>query len=70
MEKLKSDLESSDEHSDILGYQNYQEAIKGLPSRKTNVGYATRKLLATTFKEYFREDGEKSLGDLWLEEAQ
>lgn len=70
LEKLKSDLESSDEHSDILGYQNYQEAIKGLPSRKTNVGYATRKLLATTFKEYFREDGEKSLGDLWLEEAQ
>jgi len=70
LNKLKSDLENSTNKSDILGYQNYQEAIKGLPSRKTNVGYATRKLLATTFKEYFREDGEKPFGDLWLEEAQ
>lgn len=54
---------------DVIGYNNYQKSVQGLNSRKTNVGYATRKLLSTVFKEFYREEGEKSLSELWATEA-
>lgn len=55
--------------TDVVGLENYQTAIQGLPARKTNVGYATRKLIFTVFKEFFREEGEKPLSELWAVEA-
>lgn len=55
--------------TDLLGYQSYKVAIQGVSSRKTNVGYATRKLLFSVFKEYFREEGEKPISELWAVEA-
>jgi hypothetical protein len=47
-----------------------QSVIQGIETKKTNVGYATRKLLFNSFKEFFREAGEKALGDLWASEAE
>lgn len=47
-----------------------QTVIQGIETKKINVGYATRKLLFNSFKEFFREAGEKDLGDLWASEAE
>lgn len=69
LDKLIADLGVANIGDDIFGYLNYKQAIVGLPSRRTNVGYATRKLLSTVFKEFFREAGEKSLSELWAVES-
>jgi hypothetical protein len=50
---------------DPLGLTSFQNVKSGLNARRTNVGFATRKLIATGFKEFFREDGEIKLSRCW-----
>jgi hypothetical protein len=52
-------------NSDPLDLAQLQRVVSGLPIRKVNIGYATRKLLTNGFKEYFRDDGETSFADCW-----
>ncbi|MCX2495905.1 hypothetical protein OQX63_20590 [Pedobacter sp. PF22-3] len=54
---------------DPLGLESYFSLIQGIASRKINVGVATRRLLFSAFKEFFREEGEKKLSDCWKSEA-
>jgi len=69
IDKLIVLLETGNE-PDPLGLTIYYEIIQGIESRKINVGVATRKLLSAAFKEFFREEGDKSLSDCWRLEAQ
>jgi len=54
---------------DPMGLDTYFQLIQGITSRKVNVGVATRRLLFGGFKEFFREEGDKSLADCWTSEA-
>ena len=67
IKKLKHSLSTDD--GDPLGLEVYFSIVQGFPIRKINVGVATRRLLLTAFKEYFREEGEKPLDDCWLSET-
>jgi hypothetical protein len=60
----------TDADNDPLGLGTLQNIINGFPVRKVNVGFATRKLLNSAFKEYFREEGEKELREFWVSEAE
>lgn len=53
-----------------LGLTSFQKIISGFPSRKTNIGYATRKLILVVFKEFFRDEGRTQLADIWAREAE
>ncbi|WP_162988026.1 hypothetical protein [Stutzerimonas urumqiensis] len=55
---------------ETLGLDLFQLIISGFPSRKTNIGYATRKLIFVALKEFFRDEGETSLRDIWEREAE
>lgn len=57
------------ENIDPLGLDAYFGLIQGIDSRKINVGIATRRLLFSGFKEFFRDEGNKSLSDCWTSEA-
>lgn len=50
---------------DPLGLLTFNVVKTGLNVRKTNVGFATRKLIATGFKDFFREDGDVALIKCW-----
>lgn len=54
---------------DPLGLNTYQVVAAGIDSRKSNVGYATRKLVFNGFREFFRARGEDPLSDIWPREA-
>ncbi|VVM60149.1 hypothetical protein PS683_01249 [Pseudomonas fluorescens] len=55
---------------ETMGLDLFQAIIAGFPSRKTNIGYATRKLIFVTLKEFFRDEGETPLRDIWEREAE
>ncbi|UVM65265.1 hypothetical protein LOY34_18245 [Pseudomonas sp. B21-009] len=55
---------------ETLGLDLFQQIIAGFPSRKTNIGYATRKLIFVALKEFFRDEGETPLRDIWEREAE
>lgn len=55
--------------SDPLGLSTYQIVASGIDSRKTNVGYATRKLIFNGFREFFRSHGDDALSEIWPREA-
>jgi hypothetical protein len=55
--------------SDPLGHASYQAVAQGIDSRKSNVGYATRRLIFNGFREFFRSHGEDPLLDIWPREA-
>lgn len=67
--KLYNSLAAASAGEDILGYDQYMSVVQGFPSRKTNVGYATRRLLLNVFKEFFRERGDEEINSLWAAEA-
>lgn len=50
---------------DPLGLLTFNIVKTGLNVRKTNVGFATRKLIATGFKDFFRADGDIPLSKCW-----
>lgn len=53
-----------------LGLAIFQKIVSGFPSRKTNIGYATRKLILVVFKEFFRDEGKTPLSEIWAREAE
>ncbi|WP_111494818.1 glycosyltransferase family protein [Marinobacter bohaiensis] len=57
-------------NEDPLGMFSYTKVKSGLNPRKQNVGYATRRLIANGFKEFFREEGALSLNDCWPQAAE
>ncbi|NLR57640.1 hypothetical protein HGH93_05995 [Chitinophaga polysaccharea] len=66
LNKLMIDLPSL---KDPMGIDIFDRVMSGIQTKKLNVGVATRKLLFTGFKEFFREEGEKSLADCWKSES-
>jgi hypothetical protein len=69
IESLKSTLRASNVGDDPLGLETLEQVTKGFNTKRVNVGFATRKLLFNSFKEFFREAGEKSIAEVWLSEA-
>jgi hypothetical protein len=69
LESLKSTLRTSQVGDDPLGLDTLELVIKGFNTKRVNVGFATRKLLFNSFKEFFREAGEKPIAEVWLSEA-
>jgi hypothetical protein len=69
LESLKSTLRTSQVGEDPLGLETLEQVIKGFNTKRVNVGFATRKLLFNSFKEFFREAGEKPIAEVWLSEA-
>ena len=69
LSSLLQTLESSHEGDDPFGLAVLSDIQNGFNPKKINIGFATRKLLTSGFKEYFREEGEKSLADCWKAEA-
>lgn len=55
---------------DPLGMESFHNVRSGLNARKLNVGFATRKLIATGFKDYFREEGDLPLSKCWPSAAE
>lgn len=62
-------LVASPAGSDPLGLEIFQRIVEGFPIRKVNVGFATRKLLNVSFKEFFRDEGETPIAQIWEREA-
>jgi hypothetical protein len=69
IEKLAKDLRAASPGTDLMGLKDYRKIVFGYSPRKANVGRATRQLIFTGFKEYFREEGQKSLAECWRAEA-
>ncbi|MDP3445398.1 MAG: hypothetical protein Q8T08_21275, partial [Ignavibacteria bacterium] len=67
--KLRLLLTFSQSGEDPLGLEILQKISQGFPTRKINVGTATRKLMFSSFKEFFRSEGDQSLKDCWIAEA-
>lgn len=63
-------IRNSNTEDDPLALEKFNEIKSGLNPKKDNVGFATRKLLVSAFKEFFREEGEKSLEACWVAEAE
>ena len=69
LNELKNVLSRAAPGEDPLGFEALEKVVQGFNTKRVNVGFATRKLLLNAFKEYFREEGEKSLADIWATEA-
>lgn len=63
-------MQASDIGADPLGLATLQSIIQGFNTRRVNVGFATRKLLFSSFKEYFRDEGATELAQCWVNEAE
>lgn len=66
---LENLLHQAKPGEDPFGLGELQSITRDINPRKTNVGFATRKLLASAFKEFFRDEGNLSLASLWAKEA-
>ncbi len=55
---------------DPMGLLKFQEIVQGFPTRKINVGFATRKLAFVSFREFFRDEGDTALAAIWEREAE
>ncbi len=58
------------DHNDPLGLNVFNQVKIGLIYKKANMGFVTRKLIHTGFKEYFRDCGDTSLADCWPQAAE
>jgi hypothetical protein len=63
LNKLKGSLVNGED--DPLGILSYEKNKSEINPRKSNVGFATRKLILNGFKEYFRADGDTSMSECW-----
>lgn len=70
LKELQYQLGQATPGEDPLGLQTADRLVKDLNPRKTNIGIATRRLYFNAFKEYFREEGQKSMRDSWLAAAE
>ncbi|WP_333617418.1 hypothetical protein [Mixta calida] len=55
---------------DPLGLNIFNQVKLGLIYKKANMGFVTRKLIHTGFKEYFRDSGDTSLAECWPQAAE
>lgn len=60
----------SDGEKDPLGLNVFNQVKIGLIYKKANMGFVTRKLIHTGFKEYFRDCGDTPLTDCWPQAAE
>ncbi|KUP03596.1 hypothetical protein AR274_22200 [Stenotrophomonas maltophilia] len=63
--ELKAIVSEAAVDTDPMGLATLTQLQKGLSPRKYNVGFATRRLLTSGFKEYFRNGGEEALENCW-----
>ncbi|WP_434167742.1 hypothetical protein [Peribacillus frigoritolerans] len=70
LNNLLNVIKNSESEEDPLALEKFNEIKSGLNPKKDNVGFATRKLLVSSFKEFFREEGEKTLEACWVAEAE
>lgn len=70
LESLINNLSQSSAGKDPIGLQVLQKVTEGFNVRKVNVGFATRKLLNVCFKEFFRDEGNTPLEEIWVSEAE
>jgi hypothetical protein len=55
---------------DPIDLRAMNQIMAGIPVRKLNVGFATRRFLVAAFKEFFRREGAVPLREIWLTEAE
>lgn len=67
--KLLSSLKKSKIGDDPLALKTLSEIRKGINPKKVNVGFETRRILNSGFKEFFREEGSISFSDAWKRAA-
>ncbi|CCP01918.1 hypothetical protein BN439_0829 [Erwinia amylovora Ea644] len=67
-EKLFESVTSG--NTDPLCLEVFNEIKIGFLYKKANMGFITRKLINTGFKEYFRDSGDTSLSDCWMQSAE
>jgi hypothetical protein len=67
---LLNSLKPAQPGDDVLGIGTLLQIQSGFNPRKVNVGRATRRLIFSGFKEFFREGGAKNLPSCWLAEAE
>jgi hypothetical protein len=65
LSRLQSLLKESRPGEDPMGLATYQQIVSGIPSRRINVGVATRRLISNALYEFFRTEGSKPLKELW-----
>lgn len=70
IERLSNALKLCVPGTDPLNLVSLQQITQGFNVRKVNVGFATRKLITSSFKEFFRDEGERPLGEYWAAEAE
>ncbi|HCM6621807.1 TPA: hypothetical protein N3022_005798 [Klebsiella pneumoniae] len=68
IDKLIATAESGS--ADPLDLDTYNQVRDGFSYKKANMGFVTRKLIHTGFKEYFRDSGDTPLRDCWLQSAE
>ena len=69
LKRLIDKIKNSDIEEDPLGLKTLEEVKKGINPRKSNVGSETRRLIFKSFQEFFREEGELDLSEIWTMEA-
>lgn len=65
LDALLERLRRAEPGADPLDLDVFDRLRMGNNPRKVNVGAATRKLLVNGFKEFFRDEGDSSLGQAW-----
>jgi len=65
LDKLQRELGEAGKDQDPFALVALDKALKGVNPSKSNVGYATRRLLTNGFKEYFRDEGNTPLDVCW-----
>lgn len=70
LDKLINTLGQAKNGEDILRLKEYKKIREEVADPKVyNVGYATRLLLSRSFDEFFRDEGERSLYECWIEQS-
>lgn len=70
LKKIIDTLSKEKSGSDPLKLSEYKKIREEVADpKKYNVGYATRRLLSISFDEFFRDEGERSLYECWIESS-
>jgi hypothetical protein len=70
LKKLEEMLKNEKAGNDPLKLSEYKKIREEVADpKKYNVGYATRRLLSISFDEFFRDEGERSLYECWIESS-
>ncbi|MFN5169675.1 MAG: hypothetical protein ACK5DD_08625 [Cyclobacteriaceae bacterium] len=66
---LLTSLKKSKIGADPLALKTFSEIRKGINPKRVNVGFETRRILNSGWKEFFREEGAISFSDAWKRAA-